>query len=196
MRNSQRHLNRFTLAIIVAFTGYSTTTFAGGDYNHGSGHNCTHYEIVSHGGDGAVRFMNNPSRVIRVGYGVKHGKVCGSGNITVELGKRHPGSHLSLRIGGGEYVFGPGDYPDRTINIWHRKYFNIHLPYANYGGGDKYNDYAYHQLKPKKHHYKRHNYHNNGYGSYHKYGHKNRYQNYHHNYHKNHSYLRHYKKYH
>jgi len=93
--------------------------------HQGEGRNCSRYEVRVRGGDGAFRFMHNIPDYKIVRNGVYRGKICGERNLTVELSKRHPGTHVALRINGEKYNFGRGDHGHRYVNNWHRRYFRI-----------------------------------------------------------------------
>ena len=90
---------------------------------------CTYYSVQSWGGDGSIRFMNNIGNSYVFNSRGFNGKVCSSGKITVELGKRNPGTHVTMKINGYSYQFYPGDAGTNYQNNWHRRYFSINLPY-------------------------------------------------------------------
>lgn len=114
-------------AVLLAGFAAAPVSYAG---NYGG--NCVSYQLKSYGGEAGVRTLENPGDFRRTG-GHTSGQFCGSGRIKVELSKRDPHTHVSLLVGGNEYVFGQGDRGDRQANHWYRRYFHINLPRRNQG---------------------------------------------------------------
>ncbi|MBX2868376.1 MAG: hypothetical protein KTR18_06850 [Acidiferrobacterales bacterium] len=97
----------------------SPASFAGG--------NCTEYRLSAYGGDAGFRVMVGSRDFRKASNGSVIGKICHSGNVQIELAKRHPGTRVSLAVNGREYVFGEGDRGDRHVNNWFRRYVHVDL---------------------------------------------------------------------
>lgn len=138
---------------------------------HGGGRNCSYYEVKVRGGEGAFRFMHNIPDYRLVRNGTYRGKICGQRHLTVELSKRHPGTHIAFRINGEKYNFRKGEQGHRYGNNWHRKYIKVPVSrsdrYAFNGKhvkrhNRKHGDYAqYHQGNNSWHNDHGHNHHRN-----------------------------------
>ena len=119
--SSAEHRNDSSMSRSSGHKPYSN----GWNNYHGGGRNCRYYEMKVRGGEGAFRFMHNIQDYKLVRNGTYRGKICGQRNLTVELSKRHPGTHVAFRIDGEKYTFHRGERGHRYANNWHRKYVKV-----------------------------------------------------------------------
>ena len=103
------------------------TSMAMAPASFAGGGNCSEYRLSAYGGDAGFRVMVGSRDFRKASNGSVVGRICHSGNVQIELAKRHPGTRVSLAVNGREYVFGEGDRGDRHVNNWFRRYVNVDL---------------------------------------------------------------------
>ena len=147
-----------TLAVNTAFPdhGHGGKSYGKKAYIGQDEHYCHRYEIATRGGKGGLRFMHNKGNYTVLRKGSRHGKICRSGYVTVELTKKNPHTHVRFMINGSAYHFAPHEPAHRYINTWHRKYVKIYLPDHEHSY-HRYNDGKQHHYNHRRHAKKKHN---------------------------------------